>query len=131
MENIRDLMSGLLFTVLFSCILMLALNFFSLDQTVVINFALLYNLQCLTIFLVTSYIYSRFSENITANSFKIADNTYNNSLWYAMAVKQQKALILLIARSQKEFRLTGLGMVNCSLATFSTVKIHFLSLVEF
>lgn len=63
---------------------------------------------------------------MTTNSFEIADAAYN-LLWYEMSVKQQKSIILIIARSQREFRLTGLQFINCSMEIFLVVKRLFLS----
>lgn len=55
-----------------------------------------------------------------------------NSLWYEMPLKEQKAIMLMMQRSQKEFRLTGLELVDCSLATFLEVtsnNLHFRFLI--
>lgn len=120
MENICDLMSGILFNILLSCVLLLALSLFSLNQSIVLNVRLAANLNLLLIYLMACYIYSYFSEAVTTNSFKIGDDVYN-SLWNEMPVKQQKVIILIINRSQKEFRLRGLGMIDCSLAKFLAV----------
>lgn len=120
MENICDLMSGILFNILLSCVLLLALSLFSLNQSIVLNVRLAANFNLLVVYLMACYIYSYFSEVVTTNSFKIGDDAYN-SLWNEMPVKQQKLIILIISRSQKEFRLRGLGMIDCSLAKFLAV----------
>lgn len=122
MENIYDLMSGILFNMLLSCILLLALSLFSLNESTVLNVRLAANFNLLLIYLMACYIYSYFSEVMTTNSFKIGDNVYN-LLWNEMPVKQQKLIIMIINRSQKEFRLTGLGMIDCSLAMFLAVML--------
>lgn len=101
---------------------MLALVLFSLNESVVVNSDLILNVQCLTTYTVNAYIYSYFSENITMKSFEVGDLAYE-PLWYKMPMSQQKAVILIINQSQKEFRLTGLGMFDCSLLTFSAVRI--------
>lgn len=124
MENIDVLMNEILFFVLLCCVcvLMIALVMFSLDQNFVINSDTILDVQCLTTITVYAYIYSYFSENITMKSSEIGDIAYD-SLWYEMPMNQQKALILIIGRSQRKFRLRGLGMVDCSLFTFSAVRI--------
>lgn len=72
-------------------------------------------------FLITCYTFCFFSETLTTNSFKIGADAYN-LVWNQMTMQQQKAIKLVIARSQKEFRLTGLGLIDCSLARFLAVK---------
>lgn len=124
MENICDLMSVVIFIILLSCVLLLVLTLLSLDQLTVVDFNLLYSLHSLLHYLLICYVYCHFSEIITAKSFEICYVVYS-SLWYEMSVEQQKAIILIIQRSQKEFRLTGLGLVDCSLTTFTSVTIHF------
>lgn len=124
MENIRDLMSGILFIVLLSCVSYLTFIFFAVDQSN-INFDLFVNLSALATVLSISYIYCHFSENMTTNSIKVGEKAYN-LLWYKMTMKQQMAVMLIIGRSQREFRLDGLGFIDCSLATFLAVTIIFL-----
>lgn len=119
MENIRDFMSGILFSVLLSCVFLLTLVLFSLDQSTE-NDIILLNCMSLFHFNTICYIYCYFSETITANSFKIGDYAYD-LLWYKMWLKQQKAIMMIIGRSQKRFRLTGLGLIDCSMETFLTV----------
>lgn len=127
MENIRGLMSVVIFGVLLNCLLSLALILFSVDQSDAIDFTIIFNLECLLTIIIICYIYSYFSETITINSFKIGEDVYD-SLWYVMPMKQQKAMILIIAQSQKEFRLSALGMVDCSLEIFLAVIINLFSL---
>lgn len=110
---------------LISCVLLIVFILLTIDQSAGMDTARIFMSQSLTIFMVVSFIYWYFSENLSANSIKIGDVAYD-SLWYEMPVKQQKAIILMIARSQGEFRLTGLGMIECSFVTFLAVMIHFL-----
>lgn len=120
-------MSGNLFMAISSCFLLLVFTISSVDQSDGMDTTLMFMLQCLLMFSMICFIYCYFSENITKNSFEIGDIAYN-SLWYEMTVKQQKAIILIIGQSQREFRLTALGMVDCSLITFLAVTVHFLFL---
>lgn len=127
MENIRNLISGVLFDVLVGCTLYLALLLFSLDQSFVIDIQLLFNINCLLIHLIICYTYCYLFERITLKSFQIGEDAHN-LMWYKMNGDQQRAMILIIQRSQIEFRLSGLGLIDCSLATFLTVRIHILDL---
>lgn len=124
MENIRDSMSGNLFSLLVSCILYLALILFSFDQSTVIDMKQFGNFFCFFTYLIIGYLYCHFSEKITINSFRIHEYAYRSS-WNKMTMQQQKAIMLIIGQSQREFRLTGLGLIDCSLATFLEVKTIF------
>lgn len=125
MENIQGLMSGIIFIVLLSCVLFLVLMLLKMDQFTTITYDSISIFDALLTYSIICYVYCRFSENITSKSLEIGDIVYN-SLWYKMPLKEQKLIILMIQRSQKEFRLSGLGLVDCSLATFLAVRINFL-----
>lgn len=71
--------------------------------------------------LLPSFLFCLLSENITLRLHVIADAFYECS-WYYLSAKYQKLFILPIQRSQKELRLNGLGLVNCSLEIFSRVN---------
>lgn len=124
-NNIDELMSGILFNQLFSCILFLALMLFSMDQSETFDSSLLsthwMSLQSLISFLIIGYVYCRLSENITTKSFEIGDTVYSNSFWYEMSINERKSIIPIIRQSQREFRLKGLGIIDGSLATYLTV----------
>lgn len=125
MENICDVMSGVLFSQLLFCVVSLALMLFSLNQSGKISFTLFLKLYVLVIYLTICYIYCRLSKNITEKSYEIGDVAYN-SLWYEVLVKEQKMIILTICQSQRKFQLTGLGIVDCSLETFLRVIYTFI-----
>lgn len=60
----------------------------------------------------------------TTDLLEIGDIFYN-SAWYRLPIKEQRLLALPIQRSQREFRLSGLGFLDCSLAVYSSVKLLF------
>lgn len=70
--------------------------------------------------LVQLVIYCAFSEKVTNDLFESGDLFYE-SPWYRLPVKLQKLYILPVQRSQKEFRLSGLGIIECSLGVFASV----------
>lgn len=123
MNNIRDMMSGVLFYQLLSCIMFLALSFLFVDNAERIDTALILNFQCLVMYMIVCYLYCDLSEKITENSFEISKIAYE-SIWYEFTPKHRKALVLIIMRSQKDFRLNGFGLVNCSLPRFLMVSIY-------
>lgn len=129
MKNIENSMSGVLFNQLLICILFIALLLFSIDEmgqrddsTVPLNWT------CLIAYLAICFVYCRFSEDIKQKSFGIGDAAYNSLFWYEIPIMEQNAIFLIIKQSRKSFRLTGLGMVDCSLATFLTVSNKFHSI---
>lgn len=65
-------------------------------------------------------MYCYLSENVTSDLGATGD-AFFHSLWYRLPIKLQKLYIIPIQQSQKEFRLTGLGIVECSLRIFITV----------
>lgn len=71
--------------------------------------------------------YCNQSENVTSDLSATGDLFYH-SLWYRLPIKLQKLYIIPIQLSQKEFRLTGLGMIECSLRIVATVQFLFLYL---
>lgn len=117
-------MSGLLFMILSTCFFLLVIDLLAVEQSTGIDIDILLVLNCLFLFLLIAWIYSYFSEKITANSLDIGEDAYD-SLWYNMPIKQQKAVILIVGRAQREFRLDALGMADCSFVTFLAVTIHF------
>lgn len=128
MQNTRELTSGILFNQLIVCVLFLVLRLLSLDQSVKFDLVLITNLIGLAEHLVICFVYCNFSENVTQISVGVVDVMYD-STWYTLPINFQKLLILMLMRSEKEFRLKGAGMIDCSLATFLAVRIFFFHLV--
>lgn len=124
MKNIGLSMSGVIFIQLFSCVLFAATALLSLDQFEQIDRDLLFNFNNFFNSSVIGFIYCYFSEKITNISFGIGEIVYISS-WYAMPFKQQKTIVMMIRDAQVEFRLNGLGIIDCSLSTFLAVIFHF------
>lgn len=79
--------------------------------------------------LLPTFFFCKLSENITTDLEEIGDAFYNCP-WYFLAVSQQKTFVLPIHRSQKTYRLTGLGIVSCSLDIFLSVSIALVQLIR-
>lgn len=71
---------------------------------------------------VPTALYCKVSESLTGDLERIEDDFYDCS-WYCLSVKHQQMFILPIARAQREYRMMGFGMIECSLATFTSVNI--------
>lgn len=67
-----------------------------------------------------NFVFCLSSENITIALTQIADAFYE-SVWYRLPTGKQKLIAIIIARSHHEFHMEGLGLVDCSLYTFTRV----------
>lgn len=67
------------------------------------------------------YVLCYFATKITYIVGEISTITYG-SLWYNYPVKEQNFLLLMLQRSQQEFRFTGFGIINATMATFLSVS---------
>lgn len=76
-------------------------------------------LSVLTVLLPT-FLFCKLSENVSVRLLLIDDAFYGCS-WYYLNASQQKLILMATQRAQKEFRMRGLGIVNCSLEMFLTV----------
>lgn len=74
--------------------------------------------------LLPTFVFCNLSEHLTTALYSIGDIFYNFH-WYRLSQKQQKAILLNIQRSQKEFRMAGFGFVQCSLSVFASVNAYF------
>lgn len=77
-------------------------------------------LSVLTVLLPT-FLFCKLSESVSARLLAVADGFYACS-WYCLNAKQQQLFWMPIQRAQKEFRMQGLGIVNCSLEIFLAVN---------
>lgn len=73
--------------------------------------------------LFPTYLFCKFSENVTASLHRVGDAFYDCP-WYNFKASQQKMFLLPIQRAQKEVRLNGLRIVDCSLEIFSSVNMN-------
>lgn len=64
------------------------------------------------------------SEMVTGALEDIGDLFYDVA-WYRLPPKQQIRVGLSIQRAQKNFRMTGLGLVECSLRVYATASDRF------
>lgn len=68
----------------------------------------------------TNFVFCMSSEIITIALTGVG-NSFYESVWYRLPICQQKLIAIIIARSQHEFHMQGLGLVDCSLYTFCKV----------
>lgn len=73
--------------------------------------------------LIPSFLVCKFSETMTWHLQVIGDAFYECS-WYCLGAKQQKLFLLPMQRAQKDFRINGLGIIDCSLEIFASVSVR-------
>lgn len=72
------------------------------------------------------FLFSYFGEMVTDRSLRIA-NSACDSLWYMYPLKMQKYLQMTIRYSHIEFHFSGLGLMYCTMASFSGVSLKLFS----
>lgn len=116
-----DSMSIVLFSQLFLSAIELGFCIFVINSNRLTRFeTIAASVGCMTV-LISTFVYCALSENVTKDMAAIGDGVYE-CVWYRLPVKQQKLFLLPIQRSQKEFRMSGLGFVRCSLNAFTSVS---------
>lgn len=114
-------MSPVLFFLLLSYAIIIAIFLLDFEAVDEFTFVVYGMLTAFSNFVMQLVIYSRLSENVTRDLFASGDLFYD-SPWYQLAPNLQKLYALPILRSQREFRLTGLGIIECSLRVFASVR---------
>lgn len=102
------------------CAAATAVNLFALESTGLFSLRAMPSEYDLMIVLTLTFIYCYFSEQLTSHLYEIDDIFYGLT-WYQLPIKTQKLLIPTIQHSQQEFRLNGIGFVDCSLLVFGKV----------
>lgn len=112
---------ALFFQLLFSAIEM-AFLCFVVESNVFFSFPpFVANVGSATVLLPT-FFYCNLSKAVSTDLSAICDVFYNYS-WYLMRANQQKHILFPIRRAQQEFRIKGLGIVQCSLGAFMSVSL--------
>lgn len=119
-ESLCDMMEFIIFNITFTCIIVIACNLFIIETNDALSFPIIVALADVITLVGLSFIYFYVSERITSKMMEIGDIFYH-SAWYRLPTKQQSCLILPIQRAQREFRLRGLGLYDCSLPVFFSV----------
>lgn len=114
------MMEVTLFNITVICTICIAFNLLAVELNDSINLGLLIAFADMAFVMAITGVYFFHSEWITSDLLEIGDNFYN-SAWYLLPVKQQRLLALPIQRAEREFRLKGLGLFECSQAAFLSV----------
>lgn len=111
-----------IFLHLVCCASFIGFNFLLLEVSDKIDLQVLSSLYVMLSDIAMNFVFCLLSENITSDLLKIGDIVYE-SRWYRLRTRQQALITLILARSQELFRLRALGIIPCSLDTFSRVII--------
>lgn len=125
-ESLRSMMELILFNMTLTCTIVLAFNLLVVELNGTINLEIFVAFVDLGVVLGLTIGYYYPAEWITSDLLMIGDHFYE-SYWYRLPAHQQKLLVLPIQRAQRELRLKGLGLFECSLSVFLTVNCQCLS----
>lgn len=104
----------------FTCIIGIAFNAFVIEISETFTLETFVAVADLCIVIGVTFAHFYLSEQVTSDLLAIADIFYN-STWYRLPARQQKLVVLPIQRADRDLRLNGLGMFECSLSVFATV----------
>lgn len=120
-------MGVIVFTMTIICTLVVAMNLFAIELIDAVTTETMNAVLNTFFVLLLVFMYCSLSEYMTSDLSEIGDIFYN-SVWYRLPVKEQCLMLQPIERAQRVFRLKGLGLFDCSLDVFTTVKILVLSI---
>lgn len=121
---VRDIISIGLFFQLLVCATSLAIYMIAIasNPTPTMNFFIM--LIGLSLTISSASVFCYFSENLTT-SLEVIGDVFYDFAWYRLPSRQQGLIKLPIQRAQINFRLTGLGIIECSLGVLLKVSIFF------
>lgn len=119
-NSFGEIMNVGLFCQLLVCAILLAVYMIGLESNSSLSVSFVVSLVGLIYNVILAFIFCFLSEFATHKLSAIGDSFYNFA-WYRLPVKQQKMIILPIQRAQNEFRMSGFGVLECSLRVFSKV----------
>lgn len=122
MKSLAELMKVTLFNSTFTCVICIAFNLFVIELIESVNVEMMVAFIDIGFVIGLTFAYFYLAEWITSDLLSIGDHFYS-SAWFQLPVKQQKLLALPIQQAQRELRLKGLGLFDCSLPVFSSVMI--------
>lgn len=124
-ESLREVMKVVLFSMTLTCVIVIAANLLVFELNESFNQEIFVAFLDMGVEIIMTFAHFYLAEWITSDLLTIGDHFYN-SAWYDLPLKHQKLLVLPIQRAQRELRLKGLGLFECSLPVFSMVGIsHF------
>lgn len=114
-------MGEILFSMFLSCTIIIAFNLFALESNELFSIQTVIAICDVACLLPSNFTYCFLAEKVTADLLKISDILFS-SAWYRLPVIQQKLLVIPIQLAEREYRIKGLRLINCSLAVFVSVS---------
>lgn len=118
---VYHLMGLIIFTMITTCTVITAFNLFAIELLGVFGVEAMNIFSNLSLELLLLFMYCFLSESLTGDLLDVG-NIFYSSEWFQLTAKEQLLLMLPMRRAQCEFRLKGLGLVDCSLNVFSSVR---------
>lgn len=122
-DLIDDIMSAALFALLLTYAITVAVTLLATEANGTINLGLFAIIGGLLHIIGQMGIYCFLSENLTSSLRENGEHFYETP-WHSLHIKLQKLYILPIQQSQKKYRLTGLGIIECSLRILASVSLR-------
>lgn len=119
--TVSEIMSSALFHQLMFCAITTAILVVAIDMNNLFTLTTVISIEGVLCTITPTFVFCNLSESITSELLAIGDTFYECG-WYRLPVDQQKRILLPLRRSQKELRMTGLGMMDCSLQVFIKVS---------
>lgn len=118
---ISDVMSAALFVLLLMYAVTVAVTLIAVETDSLLDLTFFAAFGGFLHILAQMGVYCKLSENVTSDLDETGDAFYETH-WYSLKIKFQKYYVLPIQQSHKEFRITGLGIVECSLRALTSVS---------
>lgn len=119
--SVGQLISVGIFFQLLMCAVLLAVYMTGLEKCDGFGTNFLLALRGLIVSIASAFNSCFLSERVTTTLDGVGGVFYGCG-WYRLPVRRQKLLVVAIQRTQREFRMTGLGLVECSLRAFASVS---------
>lgn len=120
-NSARSIISEFLFIQLVICAIAMAFNLFALESHGIFSTHSMSTIIGLIVVLTFTFIVCYLAEALTLDLNGIADIFYDLA-WYQLPIKAQTLFIPIISHSLHEFRLNGIGLIECSLFVFGKVS---------
>lgn len=118
--TISEVMSSALFLQLVFCAITTAILVVAIDVDNILTLTTVISVEGILCTITPTFVFCNLSESITSGLLSVGDIFYGCG-WHQLPLEQQKCIILPLLRSQKQLRMTGLGMMDCSLGVFIKV----------
>lgn len=115
-----------LFNLTFTCVICVAFNLFVFELIESLNVEVMVAFIDIGFVIGLTFALFYIAEWITSDLLSVGDHFYNSD-WFQLPVRQQQLLVLPIQRAQRELRFKGLGLFDCSLPVFTSVKSIFIA----